>query len=91
MFRTGHHFAVPVFPQAQGLEAAGLWMSYATAYGALIDIADLHLGDVMAIPAESSSVGLAAVQIANLIGGRPIALSRTAGKHDQLLAAGAPR
>ena len=57
-------------------EAAAVWMQYLTAYGALIDIAGLKSGDTVVIPAASSSVGLAAIQIANKVGATPIALTR---------------
>ena len=57
-------------------EAAAVWMQYLTAYGALIDIAGLTTGDTVVIPAASSSVGLAAIQIANRVGAVPIALTR---------------
>lgn len=70
-------------------EAAAIWMQYATAYGALIDIAELKAGDAVLIPAASSSVGLAAIQIANLIGATPIALTRTSAKRQALVDAGA--
>lgn len=50
--------------------AAALWMPYLTAYGALIDIARLGKGDYVVVTAASSSVGLAAIQIANLAGSR---------------------
>ncbi|SDU99431.1 NADPH:quinone reductase [Microlunatus sagamiharensis] len=70
-------------------EAAALWMAYATAYGGLVDIAGLRAGDVVVVSAASSSVGLAALQIAAMIGATPIALSRTSDKRDELLAAGA--
>ncbi|ALE06198.1 hypothetical protein AL755_13210 [Arthrobacter sp. ERGS1:01] len=69
--------------------AAALWMAYSTAYGGLIDVAGLRAGDVVVIPAASSSVGLAAIQIANMVGARPVALSRTSAKRDLLLQAGA--
>jgi NADPH:quinone reductase-like Zn-dependent oxidoreductase len=55
-------------------QAASIWMQYLTGYGALIDIADLKAGDTLVIPAASSSVGLAAIQIANRVGATPIAL-----------------
>lgn len=64
--------------------AAAVWMQYLTAYGALIDIAGLARGDVVAITAASSSVGLAAIQIANRI-----ALTRTSAKQRALRDAGA--
>ena len=50
-------------------EAAAVWMQYLTAYGALIDIAGLKSGETVLIPAASSSVGLAAIQIANKVRG----------------------
>ncbi|MFJ6324181.1 MULTISPECIES: zinc-dependent alcohol dehydrogenase family protein [unclassified Rhizobium] len=77
-------------PAALGFEpAAALWMAYLTAYGALIEIAGLKAGDTVAITAASSSVGLAAIQIANLVGARPIAITRTAAKREALIAQGA--
>ena len=69
--------------------AAAVWMPYLTAYGALIDIARLRKGDFVVITAASSSVGLAAIQIANRIGAVPIAVTRTRGKKQALLEAGA--
>ncbi len=71
-------------------EAAAVWMMYMTAYGALIDIAGLKKGDAVVIPAASSSVGLAAIQIANKVGATPIALTRGPSKKQALLDAGAP-
>lgn len=70
-------------------EAAALWMPYLTAYGALIDIAKLRSGDVVVITAASSSVGLAAIQIARLVGATPIAVTRTSTKRPALLDFGA--
>ncbi len=70
-------------------EAAAVWMQYLTAYGALIDLADLKSGETVVIPAASSSVGLAAIQIANKVGATPIALTRGQSKRKALLDAGA--
>ena len=70
-------------------EAAAIWMQYMTAYGALIDIAQLSNGDAVLIPAASSSVGIAAIQIANLVGATPIALTRKEDKREALLRLGA--
>ena len=71
------------------VDAAAIWMQYLTAYGALIDIAGLTKADSVVIPAASSSVGLAAIQIANKVGATPIALTRGAGKRQALIDAGA--
>ena len=69
--------------------AAAVWMQYMTAYGALVDIAAARPGDFVLIPAASSSVGLAAIEIANLSGAIPIAVTRTNAKREALLKAGA--
>jgi NADPH:quinone reductase-like Zn-dependent oxidoreductase len=71
------------------VDAAAVWMQYITAYGALIDIAGLTKGDTLVVPAASSSVGLAAIQIANKVGATPIALTRGQSKRQALLDAGA--
>lgn len=70
-------------------DAAATWMMFVTAYGALVDIAKMQTGDVVLIRAASSSVGLAAIQIVNMLGGVSVALSRGASKRDALLGAGA--
>lgn len=70
-------------------EAAATWMPYLTAYGALIDVTQARRGDHVAITAASSSVGLAAIQIANAIGATPIAVTRTSAKRQALLDHGA--
>jgi NADPH:quinone reductase-like Zn-dependent oxidoreductase len=70
-------------------EAAAVWMQYLTAYGALIDIGKLTKADTVLIPAASSSVGLAAIQIVNRVGAVPVALTRGGSKRQALLDAGA--
>ncbi|MFD8073405.1 zinc-dependent alcohol dehydrogenase family protein [Streptomyces sp. NPDC059718] len=70
-------------------QAAALWGQYLTAYGALIETADLKAGDTVLIPAASSSVGLAAIQVARSVGARPVALTRTRAKRRRLLDEGA--
>jgi NADPH:quinone reductase-like Zn-dependent oxidoreductase len=71
------------------IEAASVWMMFVTAYGAFIEDANVGKGDFVIIPAASSSVGLAAIQIANYAGATTIALKRSSGKGRQLLDAGA--
>src|SRR5258705_1178306 len=71
------------------VEAASVWMMFITAYGALVFDAQVKKGDFVIIPAASSSVGLAAIQIANHAGATPIALTRTSDKKKRLLEAGA--
>jgi NADPH:quinone reductase-like Zn-dependent oxidoreductase len=76
-------------PSLSWVEAAAVWMQYLTAYGALIDIGGLKSGDTLVIPAASSSVGLAAIQIAKKVGAVPVALTRGSSKRQTLLDAGA--
>ena len=71
------------------IEAASVWMMFMTAYGALIDDAKVGEGDFVVIPAASSSVGLAAIQIGSYAGATTIALTRTSEKKKQLLEIGA--
>src|ERR1700684_4497419 len=71
------------------VEAASIWLMFLTDYGALIFDAQVKAGDFVIIPAASSSVGLAAIQLANYAGSTPIALTRTSEKKKRLHAAGA--
>jgi len=71
------------------IEAASVWMMFLTAYGALVFDAQVKTGDFVIVPAASSSVGLAAIQIANYSGATPIALTRTSEKKQRLHEAGA--
>lgn len=94
-FTYGESIVVPEYavvrhPESLSFaEAASVWMMFVTAYGALIEDAKVGAGDYVVVPAASSSVGLAAIQIANYAGATSIALTRHAGKKQQLLDAGA--
>lgn len=82
-----------VTPRPTGLDAvqaSAVWMPFLTAYGALIEIGQLSAADTVIIPAASSSVGLAAIQIANRVGATAIAATRTQAKVAQIEQAGAP-
>ncbi|WOJ89335.1 zinc-dependent alcohol dehydrogenase family protein [Methylocapsa polymorpha] len=91
----GDHVIVPaaatakVPNQLSWEQAAAIWMQYLTAYGALIDVARITPGDAVIITAASSSVGLAAIQIANAAAAISIAATRTKAKREALLGHGA--
>jgi NADPH:quinone reductase-like Zn-dependent oxidoreductase len=70
-------------------EAAATWAAYGTAWSGLVALGRLTAGQSVLIGAASSSVGLAAIQIANRLGARPIALTRTSAKAEALLGRGA--
>jgi NADPH:quinone reductase-like Zn-dependent oxidoreductase len=70
-------------------EAAATWVAYGTAWGGLVALGKLSAGQTALISAASSSVGLAAIQIANRLHARPIALTRTSAKANALLGHGA--
>lgn len=70
-------------------QAAATWMKYVTAFGALVLMGGMKAGDTVVLGAASSSVGLAAIQIANMMGATPIALTRKLDIEKQLKDAGA--
>src|SRR5690606_15228535 len=70
------------------VEAASVWMQFFTAFG-IVQAGRLALGDFVLIPAASSSVGLAAIPLANWLGAESIAMTRTSAKRDARLAQGA--
>ena len=70
-------------------QAAAIWMQYLTAYGALVHYGQVKAGDFVSIPAASSSVGLAAIQIVRDAGATAIAVTRTSAKGAELLELGA--
>jgi len=63
-------------------------MQYLTAYG-LIEFGNMRQGQYVLITAAASSVGLAAIEIANSIGAIPIATTRNDSKEAPLQKAGA--
>lgn len=79
---------VPVPPAQSFEQAAASWMQYGTAW-ALICAGKIQSGQHVAITAASSSVGIAAIQIARACGAQPIAITRGRDKAEALAAAGA--
>jgi len=70
-------------------QGASIWMQYFTAYGALIMLGHVAKGDFVLITAASSSVGIAAIEMARVEGAVSIAVTRTAAKKAALLKHGA--
>ena len=79
---------LPAPPTLSAAEAASIWMQYMTAF-ALIEVAEIGIGDGVIIRAASSSVGVAAIQLANWAGSISIACTRTGDKAEALIAEGA--
>ncbi len=83
-------YAVANYPDnLSAVEGAAIWMQYLTAFGALVEYAHIKTDDAVLITAASSSVGLAAIQIAKAAGATAIATTRGAGKKQFLLDNGA--
>lgn len=85
--------AVALQPKPDGVsfvKAATFWMAYPTAWGGLVQTGGLMTGaeQTVIIPAASSSVGIAAIQIAKTYGARVIATTRTAKKVDAIRTVG---
>ena len=81
--------AEQALPAPDGLpdDALGaVWLPYLTAWGCLVWKQNLREGDIVAIPAASSSVGLAASQVAHERGAKVIGTTTHPSKADQLRA-----
>ncbi len=61
-------------------DAGAIWIQYLTAWGALVEIAAVGPGDWVIVPAASSSVGIAAIQLCRARGARVIATTTSADK-----------
>ncbi|MFJ5846426.1 zinc-dependent alcohol dehydrogenase family protein [Streptomyces sp. NPDC092903] len=91
----GDHVLIPAAsvvarpPDLAPEKAAAVWMAHLTAYGALVEDDRTRPGDHVLITAASGSVGLAAIRTAQRIGAVPIATTRSRGKKERLLEAGA--
>lgn len=70
-------------------QATAIWMPYITAYGALIKIANVSKGQFVLITAASSSVGIAAIELAKSQGAIVIATTRGPSKKQFLRDKGA--
>lgn len=83
-------YALAAYPEKLSFaEATSIWMQYMTAYGALVHYGKLTKEDYVIITAASSSVGLAAIEIARAQGATSIATTRTQKKKTELLKLGA--
>ncbi|MES1157712.1 MAG: zinc-binding dehydrogenase [Haliangium ochraceum] len=83
---------VPVPAGAAGLrdaDLAAIPISFITAWTMLVDKARLRLGETVLVLGAGSGVGVAAIQIARLLGARVIAAASTGRKADAARALGA--
>jgi NADPH:quinone reductase-like Zn-dependent oxidoreductase len=71
------------------VQAASVNTGLFTAYFALVELAYLHSNQHVVVTAASSSMGIAAIQIAKAIGAKSIAVTRAEAKKEALLGAGA--
>ena len=79
---------IPAPKEFSVLEAASVWVQYSTAL-ALVEYGKLSLGNYVIIPAASSSIGIAAIQVCNWAGAVPIAVTRSRSKVAELKKHGA--
>ena len=82
---------LPDLPALSDEALAAFWIAFLTAYGGLVQQGQLAAGESVLVSAASSSVGLAAIQVAKVLGARVVATTRTSAKVDRLLEAGADR
>ncbi len=65
-------------------DAGAIWMQYLTAWGALVEIAGVGPGDWVVVPAASSSIGIASIQLCRTLGAKVIATTTSADKVEAL-------
>ena len=80
---------VPTPEPLSDIEAAAFWADYLTAFHALSDRGRLQPFETVLVLGAADGVGLAAVQIARLLGGHVIAAASTEAKRAAATAAGA--
>lgn len=85
---VGARSLLPAPPNLSPVEAASIWMQYFTAL-AILEVGRATTGDYVVIRAASSSVGIAAIQLANWAGAVSIACTRRSTKAAALKAQGA--
>ena len=91
----GEYAVVPVHAVARNpkgfsaQQSAAIWMQYLTAWGALMHLGNLQANQHVLITAASSSVGVAAIQLAKSVGAIAIATTRGGDKKQFLLDQGA--
>jgi NADPH:quinone reductase-like Zn-dependent oxidoreductase len=82
--------ALIVYPKSlTPVQAAAVNTGLFTAYFALLELADLKRDQHVVITAASSSMGIAAIQMAKAIGAKSIAVTRSESKKEALLGVGA--
>jgi NADPH:quinone reductase-like Zn-dependent oxidoreductase len=84
-----HSALVPRPAEVDAVTAAAVWLTYTTAYGALVERAGMVPGHRVLITGASSGVGTAAIQVVRRAGAVPIVTTRTEAKRKQLLDLGA--
>ena len=82
-------YALAKYPEnLSPIEGTSIWMQYLTAY-CLIEFGKMQQGNHVLITAAASSVGLAAIELANAVGAISIATTRNKAKENSLQEAGA--
>lgn len=78
--RVPEHAVMPLPETLSWHEGAAIWMPYLTVWGAFREYGRLRAGETVVIRAASSSVGVAALQMAREIGATTIAVTRDESK-----------
>jgi NADPH:quinone reductase-like Zn-dependent oxidoreductase len=80
--------ATPVPENFSWEQAAAIPISYVTAWEALIQFGRLKSGETLLVVGASSGVGVASIQLGNVLGARVIGVSSSVGKLEKLRALG---
>lgn len=86
-FRSSQLLSAP--PSLHHDHLGAIWMAYLTAWGGLFEVGKLHTGQTVVITAASSSVGIAAIQLAKRQQAQVIATTSSTRKFSALEQLGA--
>lgn len=82
---------LPTPPNLSDEDAGSFWMAYLTAWGGMVERGKLSSNETVVITAASSSVGLAAIQIAKMQGAQVVATTSHENKAQIMLDQGADK
>lgn len=80
--RVPEHAVMPLPEHLSWEQGASVWMPYMTVWGAFVQYGKLAAGETIVIRAASSSVGVAAMQMARELGATVIAVTRDDSKRE---------
>ena len=84
-----HNYIIEAYERFSDIEAASVWAQYSTAYFGLIKQGNINKDSKVLISAATSSAGIAAIKVANMMGATSICTTRNKNNKNFLTEMGA--